>query len=71
MLVFRIQRKRFGANAGYPSREPRGHKTLAARDPVYDSMSLLHPVIAVIVIGIVQYSFVDIWEVGNYNIVSQ
>ena len=36
---------------------------LAARGPVYDCMSLLHPVIAVIVI--VKYSFVDIWEVGN------
>ena len=60
VLVFRIQRERFMANAGYLGRGPRGHKTLAARDPVYDCMSLLHPVTAVS-----SDSFVDICHMGT------
>ena len=69
VLVFRIHRKRFAANAnaGYPipSRAAIKRLLLVVRRRFTIIMSLLHPVTVVIVI--VQYSFADIWEVGNYN----
>ena len=69
VLVFRIHRKMFAANANavYPSVRRAAIKRLllVVRRRFTIIMSLLHPVTVVIVI--VKYSFADIWEVGNYN----